>query len=181
MVLIKGVLFDVVREVVADLLGEETWDQAVEDAGLEGAYTSLGNYPDGDLAALVTLLSEAAGLSVEDTLRTVGIHGWKHLEVRQPELVDGSDDMGTLLHSLNGVVHTEVRKLYPDSVVPMFQITDQGPDHWLVTYDSERRLCHLAEGLLLGFAQSRNIDASITHLSCVNSGDPSCVLDVTAS
>lgn len=181
MVPVKGLLFDVVREVVAELLGEDAWDRAIESAGFEGSYTSLGNYPDEEMYTLVGLLSESAGLSVDDTLRTVGIHGWRHLEQRQPELVAGVGDMGTLLHSLNHVVHTEVRKLYPDSFVPLFGITDQGPDRWLVTYESERRMCRLAEGLLLGFSESRGISTAITHVSCINHGDSSCVLDVTVS
>lgn len=181
MVPVKGLLFDVVREVVAELLGEDEWDRAVESAGFEGSYTSLGNYPDDEMYALVVLLAESAGLSVDETLRTVGIHGWRYLEQRQPELVAGVDDIGTLLHSLNHVVHTEVRKLYPDSLVPLFGITDDGPGHWLVTYESERRMCRLAEGLLLGFAESRGITTAITHVSCINHGDDSCVLDVTVS
>jgi hypothetical protein len=178
---VKGLLFDVVREVVADLLGEDAWDRAIESAGYEGSYTSLGNYPDAEMATLVVLLAESAGLSVDDTLRTVGIHGWRHLEQRQPELVAGVDDLGTLLHSLNHVVHTEVRKLYPDSLVPQFDIADEGPGRWLVTYESERRMCRLAEGLLIGFSDSRGISTAITHVSCINYGDAACVLDVVVS
>ena len=181
MVPVKGLLFDVVREVVADLLGEDAWDRAIESAGFEGSYTSLGNYPDEEMAALVVLLSDSAGLSVDDTLRTVGIHGWRHLEQRQPELVASVGDLGTLLHSLNHVVHTEVRKLYPDSLVPEFDIDDEGPGRWMVTYESERRMCRLAEGLLLGFSESRGISTTITHVSCINHGDSACVLDVEVS
>ena len=181
MVTVKGVLFDVVREVVAELLGEDAWDRAIETAEFEGSYTSLGNYPDEEMATLVVLLSESAGLSVDDTLRTVGIHGWRHLELRQPELVAGVDDMGTLLHSLNNVVHTEVRKLYPDSFVPLFGISDEGPGRWLVTYESERRMCRLAEGLLLGFSEARGITTTISHVSCMNHGDGTCVLDVAVA
>ena len=181
MVPVKGLLFDVVREVVAELLGEDAWDRAIETAGFEGSYTSLGNYPDEEMATLVVLLSESAGLSADDTLRTVGVHGWRHLELRQPELVAGVDDMGTLLHSLNNVVHTEVRKLYPDSFVPLFGITDEGPGRWLVTYESERRMCRLAEGLLLGFSEARGFSTTITHVTCMNHGDGTCVLDVAVA
>lgn len=178
MVPIKGLLFDIVREVVAELLGEDAWDQAVEAAGLEGAYTSLGNYPDVELGELVAVVSATTGMSAAETLRTVGIHGYKHLVRRQPELVAGIDDLGGLLHSLNAVIHPEVRKLYPDSVVPSFDVEDVAPGRWLLTYESERRLCRLAEGLVVGGGQSLGADPQVTHTSCVDEGDASCVLEV---
>jgi hypothetical protein len=73
------------------------------------------------------------------------------------------------------------RELYPDSVVPLFGIADEGPGHWVVTYESERRMCRLAEGLLLGFSDTRNISTTVTHLSCSNQGDDACILDVVVA
>src|SRR5438874_2247890 len=43
----KGVVFNLLEEIVVREHGEETWDLLLERAGLGGVYTSLGNYPDG--------------------------------------------------------------------------------------------------------------------------------------
>ena len=42
----KGVIFNVIEEVVGDLFGDETWDDLLETAEVDGAYTALGNYAD---------------------------------------------------------------------------------------------------------------------------------------
>ena len=42
----KGVLFNVVEDVVTEALSAEAWDDVVDDSGVDGAYTSLGTYPD---------------------------------------------------------------------------------------------------------------------------------------
>ena len=180
MIPIKGLLFDIVREVVAEVLGEDAWDNAIEAAGIEGAYTSLGNYPDIELSKLVQLLSESAGLTPDETLRVVGIHGYPYLIKRQPELVAGVTDLGGLLHSLNSVIHPEVLKLYPNSTVPSFDVSDTGDNHWTVTYESQRQLCQLAEGLIIGGGRSVGADPKVTHLQCRGKGDSACVLEVEA-
>lgn len=181
MVPVKGLLFDVAREVVAEVLDEDEWDRAVEAAGVEGAYTSLGNYPDGEIVMLVDVIASTAGLTRDETLRVVGVRGYPHLVSRHPELVAGVDDLGALLHSLNNVIHPEVLKLYPDSTVPSFDVVDLAPDRWRVTYDSRRGMCRLAEGLIVGGGASLGTTTEVTHVSCVHSGDAACVLEVTSA
>ncbi len=49
----KGIIFNLVEEVVRNRYGEDTWDELLDAAGLDGAYTSLGSYPDEELLRLV--------------------------------------------------------------------------------------------------------------------------------
>jgi hypothetical protein len=42
-------------------------------------------------------------------------------------------------------------------------------------------MCRLAEGLLLGFSDTRSISTTVTHLSCSNQGDDACILDVVVA
>src|SRR5436309_1246445 len=46
-------MFNLLEELVSREHGDETWDDLLEASGLEGAYTSLGSYPDEDLTRLV--------------------------------------------------------------------------------------------------------------------------------
>ena len=48
----KGILFNVVEDVVTEAMSEDAWDDVVDAAGVDGSYTSLADYPDSDLAAI---------------------------------------------------------------------------------------------------------------------------------
>ena len=65
----KGVIFNLAEEVIVASYGEHTWDALLDAAGLEGSYTSLGNYPDGDLFRLVDVASSFLGAPVDDVVR----------------------------------------------------------------------------------------------------------------
>ncbi|MFP5489690.1 MAG: heme NO-binding domain-containing protein, partial [Acidimicrobiia bacterium] len=54
---VKGLFFNLAQEVVEDRWGPDRWDDAVALAGVDGAYTWLGTYPDADLFALVRALA----------------------------------------------------------------------------------------------------------------------------
>ncbi|MFK8026143.1 MAG: heme NO-binding domain-containing protein [Ilumatobacter sp.] len=173
----KGVLFNVVEDVVAEVMSVDAWDDVVEGADVEGAYTSLGNYPDSDLMSIVAAVARTAGLDEPDTLRLTGRLGFKHLVRRAPHLLEGLDTWGQVLASLDDIIHPEVRKIYPDAAVPGFQVesVDGGA---VVTYTSARQLCALADGLIVGAGEWYDAKLTVTHVRCVHSGDATCVMQV---
>ena len=178
----KGVLFNIVEDVVDDTLPEGSWDDALDGACVAGAYTSLGDYPDAELVAIVGALSERTGLPPADVLRHAGRHGFGHLAERHGDLLDGIDGIGSLLHQLDAVIHPEVLKLYPEASPPSFPVSDgpgDQPSSWTVRYDSERGLCHLAEGLVLGAGDHFDTPLDVTQTSCRHLGDDACVIVVT--
>src|SRR5437879_12104481 len=67
----KGVIFNLLQEVVTRAHGEDVWDSMLDASGLAGAYTSLGSYHDEDLKKLVDAACKACGLSHCDALRRV--------------------------------------------------------------------------------------------------------------
>ncbi len=60
----KGVLFNVVEDVVVDQFSEEVWDDVLQRAELAGAYTALGNYPDDDLDTLSSKAAEGGSRGI---------------------------------------------------------------------------------------------------------------------
>ena len=57
----KGLIFNVVEEVVTELYDADTWDDLLDAAGVDGAYTALGNYDDDELIGIVDAASTATG------------------------------------------------------------------------------------------------------------------------
>jgi len=177
----KGVLFNVVEDVVDDTLPAGTWDGALELAACHGAYTSLGDYPDAELAGIVASVSSLTGLDRSEVLRHAGRHGFSRLADRHPELLEGVDDLDGLLRRLDDVIHPEVLKLYPQAQPPSFRVDGDGAGTWAVEYSSRRELCHLAEGLIMGAGDHFGTPVEVHQTSCTQRGDDRCVLQVSRS
>lgn len=65
----KGVVFNIVEEFVTEGWSVDDWDDLLDEAGLDGAYTTLGTYPDAQLGALV---EAAAARSASRSTRCCG-------------------------------------------------------------------------------------------------------------
>jgi len=148
----KGVIFNVVQEVVEDLYDTDTWDDLLDAAAVDGAYTALGDYADTELLAIVAAASTATGLPADDVLRLVGHHATAKLASRVPSSLTDAPDALSFIRRVNDIIHPEVLKIYPQSIPPAFEFEDHD-DGMLVTYMSARNLPALAEGLLSGVSE----------------------------
>jgi hypothetical protein len=156
----KGVIFNIVQEVIEDLYDSDTWDDLLDAADLDGAYTALGDYADGELLAIVAAATSATGMSADEVLRVVGHHALPRLAARVPESMSDADDAFAFIRSVNDIIHPEVLKIYPQAVPPVFEFEDH-PDGLLVRYFSARNLPALAEGLLSGVSQLFDVQVRV--------------------
>jgi hypothetical protein len=171
----KGIIFNLVGEVVVANFGEDAWDDILDAAGLEGSYTSLGSYPDEHLSRLVAAASTALETDPQDVIRTLGEGAIPLLAQRYPGFFE-HDTTRAFLLTLNDIIHPEVRKLYPGADVPEFDFETHGDDDLVLGYRSERRLCALAEGFIRGAAAHFGEQVSIEQPECMHRGAPACVL-----
>ena len=170
----KGIIFNLAQEVITDSYGEDTWDDLLERAGLEGSYTSLGNYPDGELMALVAAAASALGRPAEHVVRDLGVGAIPLLAARYPGFFDGHASTLPFVLTLNEIIHAEVRKLYPDADLPTFEFEDTEGEELVLIYRSKRQLCSLAEGFLIGAAAHYGERASIDQPECMHHGADRC-------
>lgn len=172
----KGVIFNLAEEVVVGAYGEDTWDALLDAAGLDGSYTSLGSYPDEHLFAIVGAASSLLGVPAHSVVRTIGEGAMPLLADRYPVFFTPHTSTRSFLLTLNEIIHSEVRKLYPGADVPEFQFDDSDPERLLITYQSARKLCALAEGFIVGAARHYGQTASIDQPVCMHRGAEACVL-----
>lgn len=175
----KGIIFNLFEQVVADEHGEDAWDDILESAGLDGVYTSLGNYPDSHLAKLIHRAAARFDRPPDDVLRLLGAKAIPLLARRYPIFFEGHQTARTFLLTLNDVIHPEVRKLYPGADVPDFSYDTASTHSLTMTYSSSRRLCALAEGLIAGSAGHFHEHARIAQAECMHRGDARCVFRIT--
>jgi hypothetical protein len=174
----KGVVFNLLEQLVVREHGEETWDALLDASNLDGAYTSLGNYADEDLMKLVGAAADELDTSPDHVVRWFGRNALPLFAVRYPQLFEPHDSTRSFVLTLNEIIHPEVRKLYPGADVPVFDFATR--DGVLVMrYRSPRKLCALAEGLLHGAADHYRERLTITQPQCMNLGDDRCVLEIT--
>jgi hypothetical protein len=173
----KGVVFNLLEQLVARDFGEDTWDTLLDTAGLDGVYTSLGSYPDEDLAKLVAAASDALGMPADDVVTWLGRNALPLFAERYPQLFAPHESTRRFVLTLNDIIHPEVRKLYPGADVPEFDF-DVRDDLLVMGYRSPRKLCSFAEGLLLGAADHYGEKLTIEQPLCMKRGDDRCMLEI---
>lgn len=145
----KGIIFNVVEEVVIEMFDADVWDSLLAEADTDGSYTSLGNYPDHELEGIVAAGCRATGETREGLLRIVGRRALPKLCSRVPDHIVAAPHPFAFIERVNEIIHPEVLKIYPDARPPVFAC-QRHPDGLLVTYTSARDLHALADGLLQG-------------------------------
>ncbi len=175
----KGIIFNLLEEVVTQHLGAETWDQLLADAGLDGVFTSLGNYPDEYLFKLVGAASAALGKPPAEIVRWFGAKAMPLLAQKYPQLFARHTSARAFILTLNSIIHPEVRKLYPGADAPDFVFDASSPDALVMLYFSKRKLCALAEGLSEGAAEHFGETVSIRHPQCMHRGDACCRIELS--
>lgn len=174
----KGVIFNILEDVVIDQFGDGTWDMLLDDTDLDGAYTSLGSYPDSEIVALVGAASARLGKSPAEILRWFGRSAIPALAERYPVFFETPPNARSFLLSVNEIIHPEVRKLYSGAGCPHFRFQRTDSHELLIGYDSARRMCHLAEGFIEGAAAHYGERVSVSQRSCMHDGAASCELAV---
>lgn len=172
----KGIIFNLLEQVVAREFGEQTWESLLDTAGVTGAYTSVGSYPHEELLALVGAASAATGRPADDLVRWFGREALPLLYERYPGFFDAHTGTRSFLLTLNDVIHPEVRKLFPGAYAPSFTVDDSDPESVSLAYESHRGLCAFAEGLIEGAADHYGETVVVDQPTCARRGDERCVL-----
>ena len=174
----KGVVFNLFEGAVTREHGEDAWDALLDAAHVDGAYTSLGSYPDAHLMALVHAAAMARGESDQAVIRWIGREAMAPLAVAYPAFFDPHDDVRSFILTLNDIIHPEVRKLYPGADVPTFGFSTDADGSITLRYGSPRRLCSFAEGLIEGAAAHFGQTVAIEQPMCMLRGDELCSIEV---
>lgn len=174
----KGIVFNLLEQVVTQQHGEAVWEELLDRTGLSGAYTSLGSYPDDQVSALVGAASNMLAIPPDEVLRWFGREAMPLLAERFPAFFAPHANTLSFVKSVNSIIHPEVRKLYAGAGCPHFQFSDTTDGGLRVGYNSSRRLCALAHGFIEGAARKFGESTRIEHVTCMNHGDERCELTV---
>jgi hypothetical protein len=161
----KGIIFTEFLEMVEQRFSPLTMEQMIAAAHLPsgGAYTTVGQYDHGEIWRLVCELSKVCDTPVPDLFRAYGEYLFSRLAANYGALLKGMTSSFDVLQTLDGMIHGEVRRLYPDAELPRFDVIERSSSKMVVVYSSKRHFADLAEGLLHGCARHFKEDIMITR------------------
>lgn len=175
----KGIIFNLLEDMVSGQDGDAAWDELLDAAALDGGYSAIGNYPDQELLDLVSAAAAASGVDPDEITRAFGRHALTGLAARYPQFFDPHTSTRDFLLTLNDVIHPEVRKLHPEADPPVFDYDTSDPHRLGIGYSSARRLCVFAEGMIVGAARHFGEDVRVTQSQCMNEGADHCLIECT--
>ncbi len=172
----KGIVFTTFNDMVEKEIGIEMWDAILDSVNpkSEGIYTSVEDFPDEELLAMVSDLSDRTGTPVVDLLKAFGQYLFHVLAMKHSIFVEEEPSFLSFLKSVDEVIHKEVEKLYPNPNLPTLSWKQEDENSLELYYRSPRKLCHLADGLIKGAAQRYDTQFTMEHSPCMHKGSDHC-------
>ena len=176
----QGSIFTAFSELVIEQQGIAAWDAMLDQVqpASEGIYTRGQQYDDDELFSLVAVLSERTGLPATDLVRAFGQFLFNKLYANLPAKVATIDNLRDFLLAVDSVIHVEVKRVHPSAYLPSFSYDETADGSLIMYYQSKRKLCHAAEGLILGAAAQFDTPINILHPECMHDGCERCKLIV---
>ena len=145
----KGIVFTEFLDMVEEKFGYETVDKILNESNLPsgGVYTSVGTYDHGEIVSLISNLSDSTGIDIPSLLRAFGHYMFQTFLKGYPVFFAEKNHAFEFLESIDNHIHVEVRKLYPDAVLPSFDSNVEG-DTMKMIYRSPRKMSDFALGLI---------------------------------
>ncbi len=174
----KGIVFNLLNTMVEEQFGFEAWDAVLDKAGSDGIFVATETYEDEALLGLVAAASELTEIPAADLVRAFGRYMIPAFAEHYSVFFEGHTDLREFLLTVDGVIHVEVRKLYPEAGLPEFNYDASDTSKLTMLYKSPRKLCALAEGLIQGSAEHFKQSCQINHEVCMHKGNDHCALEL---
>lgn len=171
----KGVIFNLLEDLVRKEFGDGEWARVLQDADLDGTFTSTTTYPDTALRRLIAEVGKRAQKTPGEALQWFGRHAMPLLHSIYPGFFDSQTSARSFVLTLNDIIHPEVRRQFPGAEVPWFDFDDSSPNELVVGYQSPRKLCLLAHGFIEGAADYYGEVVDVEQTQCMHRGDAKCV------
>jgi hypothetical protein len=175
----NGIVFIEIGRFAQSRLGEQAWREVVRLAGVPSrTYYRVADYPDAEAFALFSSLSAAMNEPVAEILQNFG-------EFIVPDLMKMArywikPDWKTLdlIANTEKTIHEMLRSEGSQTDPPKLRCRRSSPEEIVVTYDSPRKMCDLAKGIIRGVAKHYGERVMIVEPTCMLRGGVECRLAV---
>ena len=159
----KGIVFTEFLEMVEAEFGMDIVDDVLMNSELKsgGVYTAVGTYDHHEILELVAQLSQRVKTPVPDLVKAFGSYLFKRFVEIYPGILNRMTNSVELFSNVEGYIHVEVKKLYPDAELPTLEFREKGEKTWELVYKSARPFADLAHGLVEACVAHYGVGAEI--------------------
>jgi hypothetical protein len=174
-----GIIYTELQRFVEQSLGPGAWSKVLRAANLENhIYMSVSDYPDTEMFSIVNAASKLSQKSPDVTIEAFGVFIAPDLLRMYSVLIKREWKTLDVIEHTEAVIHTVVRKNQSGATPPELKHKRVGPHEIELRYDSARRLCRLARGIMKGIAHSYGEKIEIVEYECMHHGAPACVMHI---
>jgi hypothetical protein len=138
-------------------------------------YSPLETYPDESLVELLARTAHLTGRPTREIELAFGTFTARTAFLRlQPSFYRESGSTRRFLLDVEARIHEVVRATVRDAAPPRLRVVPLG-EGVSITYTSERQLCAMLEGLVVGTASHYEEAYTVEQVLCVHRGDMACV------
>lgn len=145
----KGIILSEFVEFLEDQFGFEVAQKVIDSSGVssKGAYSRVGRYDYQELIQLLTHAVEQTDTDVDDLTQPFADHLFTVFKRDYSVFFEGVSSAAQMLTRIDGHIHVEVKKLYPDAELPKFEYQET-EDVLILNYKSPRPLADVAKALV---------------------------------
>lgn len=176
----QGIIFVELSRYLDERFGAGSWQGILAAEGLgDRDYRPDRAAQDEEFVRLIEHVATAGDEDVETTLEDFGQYlGAELLGGLYGMLIDPSWDLMAFLEHAEGTIHTVVRARDANANPPRLHAERLGPDELVIGYDSPRRLCSLAKGIIRAAAHHYDETIELDERTCMLRGDARCEIEV---
>jgi predicted hydrocarbon binding protein len=137
---------------------------------LGGVYAYIEGFPDQQLLDVVTKLSHRTGTPLTELIEAFGQSVFHCLAFKHSIFTDEKANLMEFMKSIESVIHKEVRKLYQNPNLLSIEWKQPAKDSLTLRYQSPRKLCHLADGLIRGAAEHYKTKINMSQTTGMHDG-----------
>jgi len=179
----KGSIYCGLADFIEQNYGLSYWLKAVNACQLasNAAYISTELYSDDEFEQLTIKLSSQLNIEKKDLVREFGRYFFPILLSLAHSHVKDITHLFDFLRAVDNVIHMEVQKADPLAYTPTLLYDQPEDKELIIRYISSRKMCHFAEGLILGAATHFLQNVVISQSKCMCKGDGHCLIHIKLS
>lgn len=142
-------------------------------------YSMSEAHPDEELIGLLERTAAETGLARDELLRDFGAFTAQQTFARlYPAFFTIAGGTRPFLLTVEDRIHELIRATIPNAAPPALAVSAAGDDGVQIVYTSERRLCRLLEGLVVGTGLHYGETVTVAETECMHEGAAACRFDV---